>query len=186
MDLPKGFRERMEVLLGEECPDFLKSYDGERAQGLRLNGWKTEEGRRDGWEQSGAAREAELLCGLAGFSCGLFPGLRKDTFMGRTAAPDAARSTRQGSTISRSQAPCPRERFLTRSPGILSLTLCGARGEDKPYCIPAEGAGVSALQRDSSGQGQDSVPECGEDGPGKCGGGQSFAGTACGAVSGIF
>ena len=65
MDLPKGFRERMEVLLGEEYPDFLKSYEGEKAQGLRLNGWKTEEGRRDGWEQSGAAREAELLCGLA-------------------------------------------------------------------------------------------------------------------------
>ena len=70
MDLPKGFRERMEVLLGEEYPDFLKSYEGERAQGLRLNGWKTEEGRRRGTGSRAAVRAGRILPAACSLGCG--------------------------------------------------------------------------------------------------------------------
>ena len=44
--LPRRFMERMELLLGEEYSEFLASYDKDRVQGLRLNGLKTEEGKR--------------------------------------------------------------------------------------------------------------------------------------------
>lgn len=41
VNLPAQFLERMQKLLGEEYPSFLKSYAKERAQGLRINTVKT-------------------------------------------------------------------------------------------------------------------------------------------------
>ena len=53
--LPEAFTERMERLLGQEAEAFFKSYEKERAYGLRYNPLKT--GGREGffrlWEQSG-------------------------------------------------------------------------------------------------------------------------------------
>ena len=49
--LPHRFMERMELLLGEEYPEFLAGYDKDRVQGLRLNSLKTEESRKFGWEK---------------------------------------------------------------------------------------------------------------------------------------
>lgn len=37
MDLPLLFKERMQCMLGEEYQEFIKSYEEERSQGLRLN-----------------------------------------------------------------------------------------------------------------------------------------------------
>ena len=37
MVLPEGFLERMREMLGEEFPDFLKSYEQGRQYGLRVN-----------------------------------------------------------------------------------------------------------------------------------------------------
>ena len=36
-ELPGGFAAKMRELLGEEWEEFFKSYDREKAQGLRLN-----------------------------------------------------------------------------------------------------------------------------------------------------
>ena len=55
MELPQGFRERMSRLLGGEYPAFLASYDREISRGLRLNGWKSREGRREGFGEAGEA-----------------------------------------------------------------------------------------------------------------------------------
>ena len=53
--LPEAFTERMERLLGKEAEAFFKSYEKERAYGLRYNPLKT--GGREGffrlWEQAG-------------------------------------------------------------------------------------------------------------------------------------
>ena len=128
MDLPKGFRERMEVLLGEEYPDFLKSYEGERAQGLRLNGWKTEEGRRDGWEQSGAAREAELLCGLAGFSLRPVPWAAEGYFYGEDCRPGRSPLHEAGVYYIQEPSAMSAGALLDPQPGDLVLDLCAAPG----------------------------------------------------------
>ena len=45
MELPSAFVERMQQMLGEEYQEFIKSYDRERTQGLRLNLLKTEKER---------------------------------------------------------------------------------------------------------------------------------------------
>ena len=45
MELPSTFVERMQQMLGEEYQEFIKSYDRERTQGLRLNLLKTEKER---------------------------------------------------------------------------------------------------------------------------------------------
>lgn len=41
MELPKDFLEKMKGLLKEEYPEFIKSYDGDKKQGLRVNPLKT-------------------------------------------------------------------------------------------------------------------------------------------------
>ena len=40
MILPEAFLERMEKMLGEEYPDFLKAYEEDKYQALRLNALK--------------------------------------------------------------------------------------------------------------------------------------------------
>lgn len=58
LSLPFAFVSRMQRLLGTEYDDFIKAYEGERYQGLRLNPLKVSEGMR-----------AELLAGLFGGEC---------------------------------------------------------------------------------------------------------------------
>ena len=58
--LPQEFLERMENMLGEEYPAFLKSYDIARYQALRLNPQKGDDAEVD---QDTFAAEFEELVG---------------------------------------------------------------------------------------------------------------------------
>ena len=135
MELPLGFTRRMEELLGEESEAFFASYERERPQGLRLNGWKTREGRQAGWEQAGAAQEAAWLRERAAFPCGRSPGSRKDIFMGRTAGRAAAPSMRRASNICRSPAPWRPGRCWIRSRVTECWTCVQPQGES-PAILP--------------------------------------------------
>lgn len=88
MILPEAFLERMEKMLGEEYPDFLKAYEEDKYQALRLNALKynmdgisaaqLKKQREDWlaelkavpWAENGYYYPADMQPGQASVSCG--------------------------------------------------------------------------------------------------------------------
>ena len=94
--LPQEFLERMENMLGEEYPAFLKSYDIARYQALRLNPQKGD--------------DASFLNRMV-FSLGVYRGQSMATITRRRIRRENIRITKPAYIISRSRAPWLRQRI---------------------------------------------------------------------------
>ena len=128
MELPLGFTRRMEELLGEESEAFFASYERERPQGLRLNGWKTREGRQAGWEQAGAAQEAAWLRERAGFSLRPVPWVPEGYFYGEDCRPGRSPLHEAGVYYMQEPSAMAAGAVLDPQPGDRVLDLCAAPG----------------------------------------------------------
>ena len=119
--LPEAFAERMERLLGQEAEAFFKSYEKERAYGLRYNPLKT--GGREGffclWEQAG----------LSPAGLRPVPWCREGFFYEESLRPGKHPLHEAGAlSYSRAQRHVGRRSTLTRRPGERILDLCAAPG----------------------------------------------------------
>ena len=128
MELPQGFRERMSRLLGGEYPAFLASYDREISRGLRLNGWKSREGRREGWEREGSGEEADFLRKEAGFSLEPIPWVPEGYFYGPDCRPGRSPLHEAGVYYIQEPSAMAAAALLDPEPGDQVLDLCAAPG----------------------------------------------------------
>ena len=140
--LPEGFTDRMEKMLGEEYPAFLKSYEEGRAYGLRVNLLK-------------GSREE-----LYGRLCRRFglvpvPWCREGFYYGQEDRPGRHPFHQAGvyyiqepSAMAPAQLLDVRIGSPTRGSGI--GFVCRARGEDYPHCGAYGGGGPAGEQRGPS------------------------------------
>ena len=128
MELPQGFKERMSRLLGGEYPAFLASYDREISRGLRLNGWKSREGRREGWEREGSGEEADFLRKEAGFSLEPIPWVPEGYFYGPDCRPGRSPLHEAGVYYIQEPSAMAAAALLDPEPGDQVLDLCAAPG----------------------------------------------------------
>ena len=150
-ELPEAFKEKMKSLLGTEYEAFLESYEKERVQGLRLNPGKTDRQRIPG---EGSVSLNEDSVGEGGIL------LR---FFGQTG--ETLHTTRRGCITFRSPAPWQWWNFINPKPGDCVLDLCAAPG-GKTTQIAGRlmGEGFLLSNEIPSGQGEDSLTECGTHG----------------------
>lgn len=146
--LPQKFTERMQDMLGEEYPAFLESYKEDRIQGLRVN---TLKGTAGGFSYEGSV------------FFGTDPWSQSGFYYDSASQPGKHPYHEAGSIIYRSPARWALLYSWIYNRDSVCWICARLRRKEHPDRGGHEAA-ESCQQRDTSGQGEDPVGECGADG----------------------